>query len=213
VRGAHVPRAAGPRRGGAPGPRDRWDYASVAVGEGQTLDAKLGLLVDPLSVFMTLVITGVSTLIHLYSVAYMSGDRGYSRYFAYLNFFVFSMLVLILAGNFLLLIVGWAFVGAASYLLISYWYRRDTATSAGIKAFVINVLGDVGLVLGTFFIFMGTGTLDYLGTFERVGEIQQAELTAGCLLPARRRRSRSPRRSRCTPGWPTRWRARPRSPR
>jgi NADH-quinone oxidoreductase subunit L len=131
---------------------------------------------------MTLVITGVSTLIHLYSVAYMSGDRGYSRYFAYLNFFVFSMLVLILAGNFLLLIVGWAFVGAASYLLISYWYRRDTATSAGIKAFVINVLGDVGLVLGTFFIFLGTGTLDYLGTFERVGEIQQAELTAGCLL-------------------------------
>ena len=159
-----------------------WDYASVAVGEGQRLDAQLGLLVDPLSVFMTLVITGVSTLIHLYSVSYMSGDRGYSRYFAYLNFFVFSMLVLILAGNFLLLIVGWAFVGAASYLLISYWYRRDTATSAGIKAFVINVLGDVGLVLGTFFIFKGTGTLDYLGTFERVGEISQADLTAGCVL-------------------------------
>ncbi len=154
-----------------------WDYAAVSG-----LDARLGLLIDPLSTFMTVTITGVSTLIHLYSVSYMSGDRANSRYFSYLNFFVFSMLVLILAGNFAFLIVGWAFVGAASYLLISFWYRRTTATSAGIKAFVINVLGDVGLVLGTFFIFLGTGTLDYLGTFERVGEIQQGELTAGCLL-------------------------------
>ena len=88
---------------------------------------------------MILVVTGVSTLIHLYSVAYLDSDRGYVRFFAYLNFFVFSMLLLVLAGNFLLLIVGWAFVGAASYLLISFWYRRTTATSAGIKAFVINV--------------------------------------------------------------------------
>jgi NADH-quinone oxidoreductase subunit L len=136
---------------------------------------------------MTVTITGVSTLIHLYSISYLSGDRGYSRYFAYLNFFVFSMLTLILAGNFLILIVGWAFVGAASYLLISYWYRRNTATSAGIKAFVINVLGDVGLVLGTFFIFKGTGTLDFLATFEAVQEegvfaTNQPELVAGCIL-------------------------------
>ena len=97
---------------------------------------------------MMLVVTGVSMLIHLYSVAYMAADRGYARFFAYLNFFVFSMLVLVMAGNFLLLIVGWAFVGAASYLLISFWYRRTTATAAGIKAFVINVVGDIGLVLG-----------------------------------------------------------------
>ena len=115
--------------------------------------------------FMALVVTGVSTLIHLYSVAYMAADRGYARFFAYLNFFVFSMLLLVLAANFLLLIVGWAFVGAASYLLISFWYRRTTATAAGIKAFVINVVGDVGLVLGTFFIFKHSGTLDFLGTF------------------------------------------------
>jgi NADH-quinone oxidoreductase subunit L len=159
-----------------------WDYAVVAVGEGQRLDAQLGLLIDPLSVFMTLTITGVSMLIHLYSVSYMGGDRGYARFFAYLNFFVFSMLLLILAGNFLLLIVGWAFVGAASYLLISFWYRRTTATAAGIKAFVINVLGDVGLVVGAFFIFKGTGTLDYLGTFERAGEISSGDLTAGCIF-------------------------------
>ena len=120
-----------------------YTYASTAG-----FHADLAILVDPLSVFMCLVVSGVSFLIHVYSVAYMSGDRGYARFFAYLNFFVFSMLLLVLAANFLLLIVGWAFVGAASYLLISFWYRRDTATAAGIKAFVINVIGDVGLVVG-----------------------------------------------------------------
>src|ERR687890_530721 len=156
-----------------------WDYA-VTVG----VDAQLSILVDPLSMFMALVVTGVSTLIHLYSVAYLGGDRGYARFFAYLNFFVFSMLVLVLAGNFLLLIVGWAFVGAASYLLISFWYRRTTATAAGIKAFVINVLGDVGLVLGTYFIFKHTGSLDLLRAFEGAQELSRNEgdLVAGCLL-------------------------------
>src|ERR1700736_3988722 len=129
------------------------------------IDAQMSVLVDPLSVFMALVVTGISTLIHLYSVSYMEGDRGYVRFFSYLNFFVFSMLLLVLAGNFLLLIAGWAFVGAASYLLISFWYRRTTATRAGIKAFVINVVGDVGLVLGTYFIFKHTGTLDLLKSF------------------------------------------------
>ena len=101
----------------------------------------------------------------------MRADRGYARFFAYLNYFVFSMLLLVLAGNFVLLIVGWAFVGAASYLLISFWYRRTTATRAGIKAFVINVVGDVGLVLGTFFIFRHTGTLDFLATFAAATQV------------------------------------------
>ena len=118
-----------------------WDYANTAG-----VDAQIAILIDPLSVLMCLVVTGVSTLIHLYSFSYMGGDRGYTRFFAYLNFFVFSMLLLVLAANFFLLIVGWAFVGAASYMLISFWYRRNTATKAGIKAFVINVAGDVGLV-------------------------------------------------------------------
>src|SRR3954447_13488557 len=157
-----------------------YDYAVTG-----TIDAKLSILVDPLSVLMLLVVTGVSTLIHLYSLSYMGGDRGYARFFAYLNFFVFSMLLLVLAANFLLLIVGWAFVGAASYLLISFWYRRTTATSAGIKAFVINVLGDVGLVLGTFFIFKHTGTVDFLTTFEHARQTFEpgdADLTAGCIL-------------------------------
>jgi NADH-quinone oxidoreductase subunit L len=157
-----------------------WNYD---VGTG--LDAKLGILVDPLSLFMCLVVSGVSTLIHIYSIAYLKSDDGRARYFAYLNFFVFSMLVLVLAGNFLLLIVGWAFVGAASYLLISFWYRRDTATKAGIKAFVINVLGDVGLVLGTFFIIRHTHTLSFLGTFAAAPHVfhhNSTDLVAGCLL-------------------------------
>jgi NADH-quinone oxidoreductase subunit L len=157
-----------------------YDYA-VTSG----VDARMSILVDPLSVFMALVVSGVSTLIHLYSVSYMASDRGYRRFFAYLNYFVFSMLLLVLAGNFVLLIVGWAFVGAASYLLISFWYRRTTATSAGIKAFVINVVGDVGLVLGTFFIFKHTGTVDFLTTFGKVHQVfahNDGDLVAGCLL-------------------------------
>ena len=165
-----------------------WSYAST-VG----IDARLSILVDPLSVFMILIVSGVSTLIHLYSISYLDEDRGNARYFSYLNFFVFSMLLLVLAGNFLILIVGWAFVGAASYLLISFWYRRTTATQAGIKAFVINVVGDVGLVLGTYFIFKHTGTLDFLRAFHATSAgafghtaaghaAGDGDLTAGCLL-------------------------------
>jgi NADH-quinone oxidoreductase subunit L len=154
-----------------------FDYAgSVGV------NADMTILVDPLSVLMILVVSGVSMLIHLYSVTYMTRDNGFVRYFAYLNYFVFSMLLLVLAGNFFILIIGWAFVGAASYLLISFWYRRQTATRAGIKAFVVNVVGDIGLVLGTYFLFTNTGTLDYLGTFKDVAQIPHGDLTAACIL-------------------------------
>ncbi len=142
-------------------------YAYASAGG---LEIELGILVDPLSVFMCLVVTGVSTLIHLYSVAYLDSDRGYARFFSYLNFFVFSMLLLVLAGNFVILIVGWAFVGFASYALISFWYRRGTATKAGMKAFVINVVGDVGLVLAAFFVFRELGTFDFLASFDAARE-------------------------------------------
>jgi NADH-quinone oxidoreductase subunit L len=157
-----------------------WDYASVAG-----LEIKLGIYLDQLSVFMVLVVTGVSTLIHLYSYGYMASDEGYHRFFSYLNFFVFSMLLLVLAGNFVLLIVGWAFVGFASYALISFWYRRETATRAGMKAFVINVVGDIGLVLAALLIFRELGSFDYGEVFEKAPEVfttNEWTITAICLL-------------------------------
>src|SRR6478672_183356 len=157
-----------------------WDYASAAG-----LDIKLGILADQLSIFMVLVVTGVSTLIHLYSFGYMASDEGYHRFFSYLNFFVFSMLLLVLAGNFVLLIVGWAFVGFASYALVSFWYRRTTATRAGMKAFVINVVGDIGLVLAAFLIFRELGTFDYGEVFAKAPEVfhtNQWTVVAICLL-------------------------------
>src|SRR3954464_9289926 len=157
-----------------------FDYVNIAG-----VHAKLGILVDPLSVFMCLVVTGVSMLIHVYSVAYMDSDRGYVRFFSYLNFFVFSMLLLILASNFVLLIVGWAFVGAASYLLISFWYRRDTAVRAGIKAFVMNVIGDIGLVIAAFLLFDKTGALDYAGVFGQAPHVfhhNDGVLVGACLM-------------------------------
>jgi NADH-quinone oxidoreductase subunit L len=157
-----------------------WDYASVAG-----LDIKLGVFVDPLSVFMVLVVTGVSALIHLYSFGYMQSDQGYHRFFSYLNFFVFSMLLLVLAGNFVLLIVGWAFVGFASYALISFWYRRGTATRAGMKAFVINVVGDIGLVLAALLIFRELGSFEFSEVFARAPQVfstNEWTVTAICLL-------------------------------
>jgi NADH-quinone oxidoreductase subunit L len=157
-----------------------WTYVATA-----DLRVDMAILVDPLSVFMCLVVSGVSFLIHVYSVAYMASDRGYARYFAYLNYFVFSMLLLVLAANFVLLIVGWAFVGAASYLLISFWYRRTTATYAGIKAFVMNVIGDVGLVIAAFLLLNETGTLGFHPLFERAPDAfgsNDGTLVAACLL-------------------------------
>jgi NADH-quinone oxidoreductase subunit L len=157
-----------------------YDYASAGG-----IHIQLNILVDPLSVFMCLVVSGVSTLIHLYSVSYMDSDRGFNRFFTYLNFFVFSMLLLVLAGNLVLLIVGWAFVGFASYALISFWYRRTTATRAGMKAFVINVIGDVGMVLAAFFIFRDLDTFDLEGIFsaaQSTFHTNQGVAIAICLL-------------------------------
>jgi NADH-quinone oxidoreductase subunit L len=158
-----------------------YTYASSAG-----LKVNFGILVDPLSIFMVLVVSGVSFLIHLYSVAYMASDRGYARFFAYLNYFVLSMLLLVLADNFVLLIVGWAFVGAASYLLISFWYRRTTAVYAGIKAFVMNVVGDVGLVIGTFLLWRGTHSLDFKAVFAAAPHAfphtNDGSLVAACIL-------------------------------
>ena len=112
----------------------------------------MSLLVDPLSCVMMLVVTGVGSLIHVYSVGYMAHDEDRVRFFSYLNLFTFFMLLLVLGGSLPLLFVGWEGVGLCSYLLIGFWYRKDSASAAGLKAFVVNRIGDVGLILGMIFI-------------------------------------------------------------
>jgi NADH-quinone oxidoreductase subunit L len=125
------------------------------------LTVRVSLLLDPLSITMALFVTGVSTLIHLYSIGYMHGDARYPRFFVYLNLFVFSMLMLVLGDNFLITFLGWEGVGACSYLLISFWFERDSAATAGKKAFVTNRVGDFGFLIATFLIFGAFGSLDY----------------------------------------------------
>ena len=120
-----------------------------------------GTLVDPLSMTMCMFVTGVSALIHLYSIGYMKGDRDYSKFFIYLNLFVFSMLLLVLADNLLLTFVGWEGVGVCSYWLVAFWFQRESAASAGKKAFIYNRIGDVGFLLAIFLIFEKTGTIQY----------------------------------------------------
>src|SRR5205809_3942122 len=128
------------------------------------------LLIDNLSIFMCLVITGVGGLIVTYSVGYMEreDDPSYARFFCYMDVFILSMLLLVLAGNFLFLIVGWALVGLSSYLLIGFWYRRHSAVVAARKAFVMNVIGDVGMILGTFVLFATYHAVTYARVFDAV---------------------------------------------
>ncbi len=130
-----------------------------------SFQAQAAFLIDPLSLVMLLVVSGVSTLIHIYSVGYMHDDPGFSRYFSYLNLFVFNMLLLVSANNFLLMFVGWEGVGLCSYLLIGFWYERRSASDAGKKAFVVNRIGDFGFLLGIFIIFWTFGTLNFREVF------------------------------------------------
>ncbi len=137
-------------------------YQWVSAGSF-TLD--LAILVDPLSVFMFLIVTGVGFVIHIYSIGYMHDDPEYARFFAYLNLFIFSMLVLVAAADFFFLIVGWALVGLASYLLIGFWREKTSAVLAARKAFVMNVIGDVGMVIAALVIFESFGTLSFMEVF------------------------------------------------
>ena len=134
-----------------------------------TLTVPAAVLVDPLSITMCLFVTGISALIHLYSISYMHGERDFRKFFLYLNLFVFSMLVLVLANNLVMTFVGWEGVGICSYWLVSFYFDRDAAASAGKKAFVYNRVGDVGLLLAMFLIFNHSGTLTYLAIFSSTG--------------------------------------------
>jgi NADH-quinone oxidoreductase subunit L len=143
------------------------------------------LLVDNLSIFMCLVITGVGGLIVTYSIGYMEHEDGpsYARFFTYMDVFIFSMLLLVLAGNFVFLIVGWALVGLSSYLLIGFWYQRRSAVLAARKAFVMNVIGDVGMILGAFVLFVSYHAVTYFGVFQAAADLKRCPPGLVCILP------------------------------
>ena len=178
----------------------------------RNFDVGLSLLVDPLSVTMMLIVSGVGGLIVLYSIGYMDGDPEERRYFAYMSLFVFSMLLLVQAGNFLLLLAGWGLVGLASYLLIGFWHERPEAVAAAKKAFVMNAFGDATMALAFFVLIWQTGTLNFDGRVRRrrAGCRRRSSTSSRSACSAARWRSR--RRSRSTPGFRTRWRARLRCP-
>ena len=152
-----------------------------------SLQTVIGYQIDPLSILMALVVSGVSFFIHIYSVGYMHDDPGYPRYFTYLNLFVFMMLNLILANNFLLMFVGWEGVGLCSYLLIGFWFEKDSAANAGKKAFVVNRVGDFGFILGMFLLFTSLGkhgiwTLDFTEVLANAAKLDTATVTAITIL-------------------------------
>jgi NADH-quinone oxidoreductase subunit L len=147
-----------------------------------SLQVHARLFVDPLAMTMVLFVTGISTLIHLYSIGYMKGDRDYSKFFLYLNLFVASMLILVLGSNMLVTFVGWEGVGTCSYWLVSFWFTKDSAASAGKKAFVYNRIGDVGFLLAIFLTFAKVHSLEYSTIFANIDKIGSANVTAICLL-------------------------------
>jgi NADH-quinone oxidoreductase subunit L len=156
----------------------------VVSGSFQTV---IGYQIDPLSILMALVVSGVSFFIHIYSVGYMHDDPGYPRYFTYLNLFVFMMLNLVLANNFLLMFVGWEGVGLCSYLLIGFWFEKDSAANAGKKAFVVNRVGDFGFLLGMFLLFTSLGkqgiwTLNFAEVFKNAHLLDTGTVTAITIL-------------------------------
>ncbi len=136
----------------------------------------LAYLIDPLSITMALVITGIGTLIHIYSIGYMSHDQGAWRFFAYLNLFIFAMLQLVMADNLLVLFIGWEGVGLASYLLIGFWFKKRTNTNAANKAFIFNRIGDFAFLVAMFLLLQEVGTLQFSGLLENVGMMSQDTL-------------------------------------
>ncbi|GAC1663966.1 MAG: NADH-quinone oxidoreductase subunit L [Candidatus Acidiferrum sp.] len=160
-------------------------FSWIAAG---TFRAGFDLQVDQLTVVMLLVVTGVGWLIHIYSTGYMAHEGGYYRFFSYLNLFMFFMLILVLAANYVLLFVGWEGVGLASYLLIGFYFLKKSAADAGKKAFIVNRIGDFGFMLGMFLLFRTFGTLDFVQLFDKAGTWppeamgQLGTFTVACLL-------------------------------
>ena len=137
------------------------------VSDGATF--QVGFLIDRLTATMMLVVTSVSLMVHIYTIGYMSEDEGYQRFFSYISLFTFSMLMLVMANNFMQLFFGWEAVGLVSYLLIGFWYTRPTAIYANLKAFLVNRVGDFGFLLGIALVLMVFGSLNYADVFAQVG--------------------------------------------
>ena len=145
------------------------DLYSWIVSDG--FKVTVGFLIDPLTSVMLIVVTTVSSLVHIYSIGYMHGDKGYYRFFSYLSLFTFSMLMLIMSNNFLQLYFGWEAVGLCSYFLIGFWYEKKSASDAGKKAFIVNRFGDFGFGLGVMLIFLSLGSVHYQEVFNTVGTL------------------------------------------
>ncbi len=147
-----------------------------------SFEVEVAILLDQLSILMALVVTGVSTVIHIYSAAYMEGEPYHNRYFTWLNLFVFMMLILVLSDNFLTMYIGWEGVGLCSYLLIGYWFERETAADAAKKAFIVNRVGDFGFALGIMLIFATLGSVAFQDVFPAASTLLPATATAIALL-------------------------------
>ena len=143
----------------------RFNGAIYTWGVSGGVPLEIGFLIDPLSVLMMVVVTFVSLMVHVYTIGYMHDDPGYQRFFSYISLFTFAMLILVMSNNFLQLFFGWEAVGVVSYLLIGFWYTRDSATFAQLKAFLVNRVGDLGFLLGIAAIYYYFDTLDYGGVF------------------------------------------------
>jgi NADH-quinone oxidoreductase subunit L len=155
-----------------------WSFIPVG-----SLHVDFGLMFDPLTAVFVLLITGVGSLIHLYAVGYMADDERKVTFFGYFNLFIAAMLLLVLGNNYVMLYMGWEGVGLASYLLISFWYTRASAATAGKKAFIMNRVGDAGFALAIFLLFAQLGTVNYIGVFANVGKLSQGTtLILGILL-------------------------------
>jgi NADH-quinone oxidoreductase subunit L len=137
----------------------------------------IGFLIDPLTLVMFLIVTFVSLIVHIYSIAYMAGDPGYKRFFSYMSAFTFAMLMLVSANNFLQLYFGWEAVGFISYLLIGFWFKRESANAGSLKAFIVNRVGDFGFLLGIALLFNYFGSLDYLHVFHSVAQLEQTTVS------------------------------------
>ena len=167
-----------------------WVFKQIVLGDEPTfnqnlytwmstagVDFHVGFLVDQLTATMMVTVTFVSWMVHIYTIGYMHDDPGYQRFFAYISLFTFSMLMLVMANNFLQLFFGWEAVGLVSYLLIGFWYTRPTAIYANLKAFLVNRVGDLGFLLGIAAVLMYTGTLDYAAVFKAAPALKGTTIT------------------------------------